>query len=302
MADNNRNQMNRSYSYQDRNDENWRRDDVNFRHMRNQRDVKNNQEDYGQYGNYQDYENRPYGNTGNYGNQRMNRYNDWENNDRRSYYGNASYVSQNENERYWKRNRGEEDLQDRRNERQDWGRSRVNTGNYYDRDRGNYSNSNYGRNWEYSGRQGSEHTPGQNRWTGNEHMNYGNSGHGREERDWWDRTRDEVSSWFGDEDAQRRRKMDQQNAGQHKGKGPRGYTRSDDRIREDVCDRLSDDDFLDASDIDVQVKNSEVILHGKVDSRSDKHRAEDLVESISGVRNVENHLKVSHSEGGATRR
>src|SRR5690606_19937537 len=66
-----------------------------------------------------------------------------------------------------------------------------------------------------------------------------------EDRSWWDRATDEVSSWFGDEDAERRRSMDRN----HRGKGPRNYTRSDDRIKEDINDRLSDDPFIDASDI-----------------------------------------------------
>ena len=43
---------------------------------------------------------------------------------------------------------------------------------------------------------------------------------------------------------------------EHRGRGPRGYTRSDERIREDVNDRLTDDGWLDASDIDVQVSSS----------------------------------------------
>ena len=111
------------------------------------------------------------------------------------------------------------------------------------------------------------------------------------DRDWWDRTKDKVGSWFGDKDADRRRRMDEI-IGQHRGKGPRNYQRSEERIREDIYNRLSNDDWLDASDIEVQVQGSEVILSGKVNSREDKRRAEDLVESISGVRNVENRIRV----------
>ena len=55
----------------------------------------------------------------------------------------------------------------------------------------------------------------------------------RSRRDWWDRTSDEVMSWFGDPDAARRRERD------HSGRGPSNYTRSDDRIREDVNDSLT---------------------------------------------------------------
>jgi hypothetical protein len=37
------------------------------------------------------------------------------------------------------------------------------------------------------------------------------------------------------------RLMDYERQGRHRGRGPKGYTRSDDRIREEVCDRLTDD-------------------------------------------------------------
>lgn len=120
-------------------------------------------------------------------------------------------------------------------------------------------------------------------------------------RDWWDRTTDEVASWFGDDDAQRRREMDKR-MGPHRGKGPKGYQRSDERIKDDINDRLSDDSFIDASEIDVTVENCEVVLTGTVDSREEKRRAEDIAERISGVKNVENRLKVKNRDnsGGDT--
>lgn len=37
----------------------------------------------------------------------------------------------------------------------------------------------------------------------------------------------------------------------HRGKGPKSYRRSDDRIFEDICRRMSDNQYLDASDIEV---------------------------------------------------
>lgn len=112
------------------------------------------------------------------------------------------------------------------------------------------------------------------------------------ERGWWDRTSDEVASWFGDEEAERRRQMDYRDDGRHRGKGPKGYTRSDDRIKEDVSDRLEDSSYLDASDIDIDVNSAEVVLKGTVSSRYAKRLAEDLVEDCSGVKNVENRLRV----------
>ncbi len=87
-------------------------------------------------------------------------------------------------------------------------------------------------------------------------------------------------------------------AGKHKGKGPKGYSRSDDRIKEDISDRLSDDSHIDASDIEVEVSNGVVSLSGTVESREIKRRAEDMVESISGVSNVENRLRVGKEDTG----
>jgi osmotically-inducible protein OsmY len=76
------------------------------------------------------------------------------------------------------------------------------------------------------------------------------------------------------------------------GRGPRGYQRTDDRIREDVCDWLTDDPRIDASDVEVQVMRGEVTLAGSVRSRDEKRFAEDVVERITGVREVNNGLKV----------
>ncbi len=115
-------------------------------------------------------------------------------------------------------------------------------------------------------------------------------------RGWWDRASDEVASWFGDEEAERRRRMDDQR--EHRGRGPKGYRRSDERIKEDVNDRLSDDYYLDASEVEVSVQNTEVTLTGTVNNRRDKRRAEDLAESVSGVTNVENRLRVKQSGYG----
>ncbi|HYD89287.1 MAG TPA: BON domain-containing protein [Vitreimonas sp.] len=84
--------------------------------------------------------------------------------------------------------------------------------------------------------------------------------------------------------------------GGHAGRGPKNYTRSDDRIREDVNDRLTDDPDVDASEIDVKVSNGQVTLAGTVDSRDEKRRAEDCAEAVSGVRDVQNNLRVQRSE------
>nr|WP_307158068.1 BON domain-containing protein [Rhizobium paknamense] len=116
----------------------------------------------------------------------------------------------------------------------------------------------------------------------------GEAGNGwHRDRGFMEKASDEVASWFGDREAERRRDLDQ-----HRGKGPRGYKRTDARVLEDVNDRLSDDPAVDASDIDVQVADGEVTLSGEVSSRYEKRRAEDVAESVSGVHNVQNNIRV----------
>lgn len=114
-------------------------------------------------------------------------------------------------------------------------------------------------------------------------------------RDFLDRASDEVQSWFGDEGAERRRQMDKIHQRNFRGRGPKGYRRSDERIREDVNDRLTEHAHLDASDIEVSVKDGEVTLTGKVFDRTDKRLAEDVVEEVAGVKNVQNNLRTDKS-------
>ena len=117
---------------------------------------------------------------------------------------------------------------------------------------------------------------------------------GGQERSFWDRATDEVSSWFGDRDAEQRREED------HRGRGPKGYKRSDDRIRDDLNDRLADDRFIDASDIELIVAAGEVTLTGVVANREMRRRAEDLAERISGVTYVQNNLRVRQAGSGSS--
>jgi osmotically-inducible protein OsmY len=74
--------------------------------------------------------------------------------------------------------------------------------------------------------------------------------------------------------------------------GPRTYKRTDDRILEDINDRMCDNPYLDASDIEVGVKDADVVLTGKVEDREAKRMAADIAENVSGVNNVENRLRV----------
>ena len=75
--------------------------------------------------------------------------------------------------------------------------------------------------------------------------------------------------------------MDEMRRGMYAGRGPRGYRHSDERIREDVNERLTDDWRVDAIDIEVSVDNGVVTLAGRVGSRAEKRRAEDIAESVA---------------------
>ncbi len=80
--------------------------------------------------------------------------------------------------------------------------------------------------------------------------------------------------------------------GPFRGRGPKGYTRSDERIHDDVSDRLTDDAWIDASDIEVAVRDGVVTLEGTVADRNQKRRAEDVAADCSGVHDVANRLRV----------
>lgn len=82
----------------------------------------------------------------------------------------------------------------------------------------------------------------------------------------------------------------------HFGKGPKNWQRSDERIREEACEALYRSYDVDASDIEVEVKDGCVFLRGTVDTRQTKKLAEDVVENISGVKDVQNQLRFERNE------
>jgi hypothetical protein len=85
--------------------------------------------------------------------------------------------------------------------------------------------------------------------------------------------------------------------GRFTGRGPKGYTRSDERILEDVSDRLEQHGEIDPSDIEVRVTSGEVTLEGTVENRWMKRMAEDLVEDCPGVRQVNNRIRIQGNGG-----
>lgn len=78
----------------------------------------------------------------------------------------------------------------------------------------------------------------------------------------------------------------------HRGRGPKGYQRSDERIYDDVCRLLTDDPDLDPSDIEVEVRDGEVYLTGTVASRRQKRLAEEIADAVTAVVDVHNHLTI----------
>jgi osmotically-inducible protein OsmY len=82
----------------------------------------------------------------------------------------------------------------------------------------------------------------------------------------------------------------------YRGRGPRNYRRSDERLREQVCEALTDDPRVDAREIDVKVENEVVTLTGRVRDRAQKRRAEDVALACTGVHDVMNALRVSAAD------
>jgi len=113
---------------------------------------------------------------------------------------------------------------------------------------------------------------------------------------------DNPRGWYGPDEERTHGDEDRsrafgQSVGAFRGRGPKNYLRSDQRITEDLCERLTEDDDVDASDIEVAVKDGVVTLTGTVGERWMKHRAEDLAERCGGVRDVDNRIRVLRTGG-----
>ncbi|MDB5904552.1 MAG: hypothetical protein JWM26_3430 [Betaproteobacteria bacterium] len=80
-------------------------------------------------------------------------------------------------------------------------------------------------------------------------------------------------------------------------RGPKGYRRTDERIREDLCESLMAATHLDASEVTVDVREGNVTLEGIVPERRMKHAIEDIAAAVRGVFDVVNRIRVVR--GGA---
>lgn len=140
-------------------------------------------------------------------------------------------------------------------------------------------------------------------WKRREHGGFSNyAGGGKRDipRDYWGRKlemggdidRDRVwgDRQFGD------RPIDDER-GPHYGKGPKGYKRSDERIREEVCEAIARQGYVDASDVEVKVEKGVVILSGTVRDRAEKRALEQIAEEVYGVEDVQNEIRLPRREG-----
>ena len=163
-----------------------------------------------------------------------------------------------------------------RNMQRDWNGQRETRGGTFDRGQSMQNpsgNERYGQSdspmSNYAGTQerGSGDLGGQS---------YGQRGHGQG-----------AGSMYGQSNQQR---------GGFAGKGPKGYRRSDERLQEQISDALTDEDTLDASDIEIKVEGGDVTLSGTVSSRYCKRLAEDIAERCSGVKDVTNQLRIKRED------
>ncbi len=92
---------------------------------------------------------------------------------------------------------------------------------------------------------------------------------------------DSIRQSYGDQQTQR--------------KSPKGYTRSDERIYEEVCETLSRNGDADPTDVEVKVEKGVVTLSGTVTSRQVKRMIEDSLEHLYGMQDLKNEIKIQQS-------
>jgi osmotically-inducible protein OsmY len=158
-------------------------------------------------------------------------------------------------------------------------------GRDYGRDRDFESGMGWGRERDYEQEQGWRNAPARGMFGGNtERGGFFGSG---ERSGMFDRGERERGSMFG---------------GFHRGRGPRNYQRSDERISDEIHQILTFHPEIDATDIEIVVEQGVVTLKGNVDNRQTKRMAEDIVEDVYGVREVRNELRSNQGLFGSTPR
>lgn len=87
---------------------------------------------------------------------------------------------------------------------------------------------------------------------------------------------------------------------QHTRAVPKGYTRPDESIREDLCRRLAYSDAVDVRDVEVDVDGGVVELSGWVQDRRQKRWIEELAAQVPGVRDVLNRIRIAQQRASAS--
>ena len=75
--------------------------------------------------------------------------------------------------------------------------------------------------------------------------------------------------------------------------GPRGNTRPDEQIQEEIDRLLSSHGQMNAAGLQVHVKDGIVTLSGNINSQYERDTAEKMVENVFGVLGVINNLKIN---------
>ena len=83
--------------------------------------------------------------------------------------------------------------------------------------------------------------------------------------------------------------------GHHRGRGPKHWSRDDQQIYVEVCERLLHDRLIDARGIEVEVEAGVVTLSGEARGAADPALAERLVRATPGVKHVRVELQVDSS-------
>lgn len=107
---------------------------------------------------------------------------------------------------------------------------------------------------------------------------------------------DEYDDWSWSRDTRSEASSERRSHGV--GKGPKGYRRPDIRIREEVCERLTDDFSIDPTDVEVSVSEGFVTLTGSVEDRFMKKHIEAAIDDIKGVIDIHNHLTLRKKVDG----
>lgn len=97
----------------------------------------------------------------------------------------------------------------------------------------------------------------------------------------------------------RHRNKNKSNNQDYRGLGPKGFHSVDERIRWEICEALAQAPTVDPSDLEVSVHGGEVTLTGVIDDLVMMRVAEDIIQTVSNVKGIHNHMKLRNSENAA---